>query len=533
MDGLPDISRLNTVRNLLAGLTTAAICGTGAALLMPRQAALNVEAPAESVPVAIEASESSDASEDVVYLGQLPDRLRSLSAAAATRAVFRPAGLSQDAQEPVVSSESSADSAGQPTEAQLFEPIDTKPAQDTAVGAAADDAVVQFEISEQKETATAEGVQVGREAAVHLQQAPATVNIPVNVTVNNGELLSQLELLKRQVEQLTRRLEASEAALAEARAAAAPASSAAVSAQVTRQPAAAQNTQVAKPSPAVRPSRPRIQRPPQPAGSVQIDYFPASGSADDRILQPAVPEAVPASPPPAIPETVEPQAAVSVEEVPDSAAPLITDSPVLPELVPDEAGVSSGTEEAVERAVPVIPAEPVPPQSGLPRASRLAAPVVAAATAVPGPAPVPGVPARTVSATRSTAPHSAPELQYENWRDPGVPQQAPAWGGTVSRVPAAPQSLVKKAMTNMREGVEETFDRLPTPDLRAPEWMRSMFRRTTKSAGRSVGGSGVAAPAEAHRGVIVRPASHQQAGPPRQGSGGAAALQPAQRAGVR
>ncbi|MFY8058057.1 MAG: hypothetical protein ACOVRM_09970, partial [Planctomycetaceae bacterium] len=64
MDGLNDISRLNTVRNLLAGLTTAAICGAGAALLMPRQAALNVEAQAESVPVAIEASESSDASED-------------------------------------------------------------------------------------------------------------------------------------------------------------------------------------------------------------------------------------------------------------------------------------------------------------------------------------------------------------------------------------------------------------------------------------------------------------------------------------
>ena len=535
MDGLPDISRLNTVRNLLAGLTTAAICGTGAALLVIRHGAQNAESQAESVTVAIESSESA---EDVVYLGQLPDRLRTLSTAEATRAVFRPAGLSQTVQEPGVASEPSAVSADEPIETQLFNPIETAPAAGGPAAQAADDAVVQFEISEQTETGTAEGVAVGREATVHLQQAPATVSIPVNVTVNNGELLGQLESLKRQVEQLTRRLEASEAALAEARAAAASASTAvAVPPTVQSKTVVAPSAPPAPPVPVLRPSRPRIQRPPQPAGPVQIEYFSASGLAEERPRQPSVPEPVPSSPPPAVPEIAEPQAAVSVESVPDSATPLISDAPVLPELTPDTAGSATGAEEPVEQAVPVVPAEPVPPQTGLPRSSVPTASVVTAASLVAAPALVPGVPARTVAATRPAATDNAPELQFENWRDPGVPQQVPAWGGTVTRSPAAPQSLVKRTVTNVREGVEETLDRLPTPDLRAPEWMRSMFRRTTKSAGRSSGtgsGSGTGAAAVVRdRGVIVRPASHLQPGPPRQGTGGAAAQQPSQRAGVR
>ena len=537
MDGLNDISRLNTVRNLLAGLTTAAICGTGAALLVVRHGAQNAESQAESVTVAIESSESA---EDVVYLGQLPDRLRSLSTAEATRAVFRPAGLSQTVQEPGVASEPSAVSADEPIETQLFDPIETPQAANVPAAQAADDAVVQFEISEQTDTGTAEGVAVGREATVHLQ-APATVSIPVSVTVNNGELLGQLESLKRQVEQLTRRLEASEAALAQARAAAASASTAvAVAPPVQSKTVVAPSAPPAPPVPVLRPSRPRIQRPPQPAGPVQIEYFSASGLAEERPRQPSVPEPVPSSPPPAVPEIAEPQAAVSVESVPDSATPLISDAPVLPELAPDTVGSATGAEEPVEQAVPVLPAEPVPPQTGLPRSSVPTASVVTAASVVAAPALVPGVPARTVSATRPAATDNAPELQYENWRDPGVPQQVPAWGGTVTRSPAASQSLVKRAVTNVREGVEETLDRLPTPDLRAPEWMRSMFRRATKSAGRSSGtgsgsGSGTAAAAAVvrDRGVIVRPASHLQPGPPRQGTVGAAAQQPSQRAGVR
>ena len=522
MDSLPNISHLNTVRNLLAGLSVAVICGSTVALFMPREAASTITAQEKTEAVE---SDSFDAGGDIVYLGQLPDRLRSLSSTEATPAVFRPASLSQSVQEPVAVEESPGAATDQPVEAQVFEPISTEPAEDSTVARPYDDANVQFEISEQTESSTAKGVEVSKEAVVHLQQSPATVSIPVNVTVNNGDVLGQLESLRRQVELLTKRLEASEAALAEARASAA----AVKPPQVTLKPSVPAVAPGVKSTVTARPARPRVQRPAPPVGSVQIEYFPAAGAAADQPLLPGGSESVPGSPPPAVPD-----GAVSVPGVSESA----DSAPVLPELVPSDVGAEAGGVEAAEQAAPLIPAEPVQPQSSLPRATI---PVTAAVAVKPvvavSAATVPGVPSRTVSVARAAAPHSAPELRYENWTNPGVPQQAPAWGGTVSRSPVAAESVVKRAYVNVREGVEETFDRLPTADLRAPEWMRSIFRRSAKSVSR--GGSGTSAKpaavsAEVHRGVIVRPASHLQPGPPRQGSVSPSATGlPAQRAGVR
>lgn len=512
MDRLPNIARLNTVRNLLAVLSIAAMCGSGAALLMPRQATSTLPhgGPSEQT-----AADSPEAAEDIVYLGQLPERLRSLSETEATPAVFRPASLSQLAQESVPGAESAPAAGEQPVEAQVFEAISAEPVEEPAAVRPYDDANVQFEISEQTESATAQGLEVSKEAVICLQQSPATVSIPVNVTVNNGDVLGQLESLKRQVELLTKRLEASEAALAEARA-----SAAAKPPQVTVRPAVPAAVPGSKSAVSARPVRPRVQRPVPPAGPVQIDYFPAAGTAADQPLLPPAPEAAPVSPPPA---------------VPDPVLPLTPDAPVLPELVPSAAAEPAAAEpvaaEPAERAVPLVPAEPIQPQSSLPRAAGAAAAVSSS---------VPAVPARSAVVTRAVAPHSAPELRYENWTNPGVPQQAPAWGGTVSRTPVVSESVMKRAVTNVREGFEETFDRLPTPDLRAPEWMRSMFRRSTKAAAGSSRGvtskpSAASAALGAERqGVIVRPASHLQPGPPRQGSGAAMGSgMPAQRAGVR
>lgn len=528
MDGLPNIARLNTVRNLLAGLSIAAICGSGAALLMPRQAISTLPngGPSEKT-----AADSAEAAEDIVYLGQLPERLRSLSETEATPAVFRPASLSQSAQESVPGAESAPAAGEQPVEAQLFEPISAEPVEESAAVRPYDDANVQFEISEQTESATAQGLEVSKEAVIHLQQSPATVSIPVNVTVNNGDVLGQLESLKRQVELLTKRLEASEAALAEARA-----SAAAKPPQVTVRPAVPAAVPGSKSAVSARPVRPRVQRPVPPAGPVQIDYFPAAGTAADQPLLPPAPEAAPVSPPPAVPDPVlplTPDAPVLPELVPSAAAEPVAAEPVAaePAAAAPAAPAEPAAAEPAERAVPLVPAEPIQPQSSLPRAAGAAAAVSSS---------VPAVPTRSAAVTRALAPHSAPELRYENWTNPGVPQQAPAWGGTVSRAPVVSESVMKRAVTNVREGFEETFDRLPTPDLRAPEWMRSMFRRSTKAASGSSRGvtskssAASAASGAVRQGVIVRPASHLQPGPPRQGSGAAMGSgMPAQRAGVR
>jgi len=518
MDGLPNISHLSTVRNLLAGLSVAVISGSAVALFMSREAGSTITGPEKSETGE---SDSFDAGSDIVYLGQLPDRLRSLSATDETPAVFRPASLSQSVEEPVEGAESPGAATDQPVETQVFELISAEPAQHSTVARPYDDANVQFEMSEQMESSTAKGVEVSKEAVVHLQQSPATVSIPVNVTVNNGDVLGQLEALKRQVELLTQRLEASEAALAEARASAA----APKPPQVRLKSSVPAVVPGAKSAVSARPSRPHVQRPDPPVGSVQMEYFPAGGASADQPLLPAVP----GSPPPAVPD-----GAVSVPGASASA----DFAPVLPELVPSDGGAEAGAVEAAEQAVPLIPAEPLQPQSRLPRAT---VPVTAAAAVKPVVAlptvTVPRVPSRTASVARAAAPHSAPELRYENWTNPGVPQQAPAWGGTVSRSPVAAESVVKRAFVNVREGVEETFDRLPTAELRTPEWMRSIFRRSAKSVSRGSNRSSAkpaAVSAEVHQGVLVRPASNLQPGPPRQGSVSPSATGlPAQRAGVR
>lgn len=543
MDALPDITSLRSVRNLLAGLTAAAVVCTGTVLMRPHPGA--GEAEVDRVATAT-LPEPSEAGADVVfYGGDLPTKLRRLSTADSGPAVYHAAGLSVSFQEPM------------PDETADGEPVSLAPetpsrGDERAAGARPYDDSVQFDVSPQSDTRTEHGVQGSREATVRLNDAPTTVSIPVNVTVNNGDLSGQLESLSRRVEQLTERLAVSEAALAAAKGSRAP-------------------TSVRSEPMTVQPTRPRIVRPPQPSGSLQIDYFPASGSPSADPLAPALP--APASPPPAVPEV-----------------PVLNDAssmPLLPELAPDESNVTATQEsqptfeaidanptvvlpatpaaaasaatgaanvavppvagpelvvpgsaestDAVPLTVPAIPAEPaVPnePQSALPQAIEGqsvagAARGVAFSTVVGAVSSGSANPAVSGSSSGAPAPaviqrvtpSDAPELRYETWSNPGVPRGGPAWGGTVSRAPVKSQSALQRGLTNVREGVEETFDRVPTFEVRAPEWMRSMFRRASKPAQRvsPVVERRATAPIVSRQGVVVRPSSHLQPVAPRQG----------------
>jgi hypothetical protein len=543
MDALPDISSLRSVRNLLAGLAAAAVVGTGSVLLSPRPGSGGADGDqvaTSTLPEPIEAG-----ADVVFYGGDLPTKLRRLSTADSGSAVYHAAGLSVSFQEPM------------PDEPADGEPVSLAPeapgrGDEPAAGARPYDDSVQFDVSPQSDARTEHGVQGSREATVRLHDAPTTVSIPVNVTVNNGDLSGQLESLSRRVEQLTERLAVSEAALAAAQGSRA-------STSVRSEPMTVQQT------------RPRIVRPPQPAGSVQIDYFPASGEPSADLPASALP--APASPPPAVPEVpvlnetsnmpllpelapdessvtateesqptfeaIDAGPTVVLPATPAAAAFPATGSAdvAVPPVAGPEFGVPGSTEstKAVPLTVPAIPAEPaVPnePQSALPQAIEGqsvagAARTVAFSTVVgavsSGSANVSvsgsgsGLP--TATEIQRVTPSEAPELRYETWNNPGVPRGGPAWGGTVSRAPVKSQTVLQRGFTSVREGVEETFDRVPTFDVRAPEWMRSMFRRASKPAQRvtPVVERRATAPIVSGKGVVVRPSSHLQPVAPRQG----------------